>query len=155
MNTRRINQALHGVTLLVAIAAALVIILGVLLPTESASTGADARARTDPATKPANAPALAELQPLWDLRLRNELNPSAVAASAAPPAQLASADVSVASDAAPVTLIGTIGDSLAIFRNAGGEVAGVEVVEVRPSRVRVRFNGQERTLEKPREIDGL
>ena len=89
------------------------------------------------------------------MRLRAELAP--VPASQQQPARLA-ADVAPAPQGFPVSLVGTVGDTLAILRQengqvevrgAGENVAGVEVLEVRPARVRVRFNGQELTLEKP------
>ncbi len=152
MNTRRINQTLWWLSALLAAAAAIVLIVGFALPLESRSgTGSGGPDMT--AASSANAlPALASLEPIWDLRLRGELG----APATAPAAQLAAARG--VSDEVPVSLAGTIGQSLAMLRDQGGQIAvkavgesvnGVEVLDVRPARVDVRYNGKVVTLQKP------
>jgi len=135
-----------------AAGAVVVVALGALLPLDTSTASSSEASR--PTVTESALPSVASLEPLWDLRLRGDLAP---APASQHPARLAS-DVAPAAQGIPVSLVGTIGDSLAILRQesgqvdvraAGENVAGVEVLDVRPARVRVRYNGMEQTLEKP------
>ena len=153
MSARRLNQFLYATAAIVLAGAAAVLALGLTLPLDN--TGGDpSRGAAPVAVADTALPPLASLEPIWDLRLRGELTP---APAPQQPARLAS-DVAPAPQGIPVSLVGTVGDSLAILRQESGQVevraagetvAGVEVLDVRPARVRVRYNGQELTLEKP------
>jgi len=162
VNTRRINHLLYAAAAVLAAGAVAVLILGLTLPLDSVApeTSDHGGASTDGAA--ASLPTLASLEPLWDLRLRSELTPGEPSQQQPAAARLA-ADVAPAPPGVPVSLVGTIGDSLAILRNESGQVevraageniAGVEVLEVRPARVQVRYNGQVMTLQKPADAPG-
>ena len=160
MNTRRINQLLYAAAALLAAGAAGVLILGLTMPLDPHETRASQRTTAPSDDGASSLPSVASLEALWDLNLRSDLIPAAP--SPQQPARFA-ADVAPAPSNVPVSLVGTIGDSLAILRHengqvevraAGENVAGVEVLEVRPARVRVRFNGQMITLEKPVDAQG-
>ena len=160
MNTRRINQLLYAAAAVLAAGAAGVLIFGLTMPLDQNEPRGSQHTTAPADDGAASLPSVASLEPLWDLRLRGDLIPAAP--SPQQPARLA-ADIATAPPDVPVSLVGTIGDSLAILRHesgqvevraAGENVAGVEVVEVRPARVRVRFNGQMITLEKPVEAQG-
>jgi hypothetical protein len=154
VNSTRINQLLYTTAAILVAGGAIVVALGGLLPLDAGpSTSAQDASR--PTVSESALPSFASLEPIWDLKLCGELAPAP--ASPQQPARLA-ADVAPATQGVPVSLVGTIGDSLAILRQesgqvdvraAGENVAGVEVLDVRPARVRVRYNGQELTLEKP------
>ena len=141
---------------MLAAGAVVFVALGTLLPLDT-STASSASDTSRPTAAENTLPSVASLEPIWDLRLRGDLAP----APASPqPARLA-ADVAPAAQGIPISLVGTIGDSLAILRQesgqvdvraAGENVAGVEVLDVRPARVRVRYNGMEQTLEKPPDV---
>jgi hypothetical protein len=60
----------------------------------------------------------------------------------------------------PITLVGTIGESLAMLRGTDGNVSvlkigdqldGVQLLAVRPAQVDVRYNNRTLTLDKPKE----
>jgi hypothetical protein len=143
---------LYATAAVLAAGAVVVVALGALLPLDTSTASSSEASR--PTVTESALPSVASLEPLWDLRLRGDLAP---APASQQPARLAS-DVAPAAQGIPVSLVGTIGDSLAILRQesgqvdvraAGENVAGVEVLDVRPARVRVRYNGMEQTLEKP------
>jgi hypothetical protein len=100
------------------------------------------------------------MEPIWNLRLRAELSGSSAPVEAAPAPAFAAAQAVNAN--LPVTLVGTIGESLAMLQGAGGEVEiravgeamdGIEILQVKPARVEIRYNGRVITLEKPREAE--
>jgi len=137
-----------------AAGAVVVVALGALLPLDTSAAASSSSNASRPTAAESTLPSVASLESIWDLRLRGDLAP---AAASQQPARLAS-DVAPAAQGIPVSLVGTIGDSLAILRQesgqvdvraAGENVAGVEVLDVRPARVRVRYNGMEQTLQKP------
>ncbi|HZK82385.1 MAG TPA: hypothetical protein VFC46_14990, partial [Humisphaera sp.] len=60
----------------------------------------------------------------------------------------------------PVTLVGTVGTSLAMLRgpdgvisvlSVGDQLAGAQVLAIRPAQIDVRFNSRTLTLDKPKE----
>ena len=60
----------------------------------------------------------------------------------------------------PITLVGTVGTSLAMLRgpdgvvsvlSVGDQLAGAQVLAIRPAQIDVRFNSRTLTLDKPKE----
>jgi hypothetical protein len=156
MTIRRLNAILWLCAIVLAIGAVAAPIAAWRLPLEAA----DARSTMPRAPKRAAGanpalPPIEAFEPVWKAPLRRPL-------VEAPPVQDAGP---IASDAAglPVSLVGTVGDSLAMLRGADGAVdvraAGeklgeVEVVAVKPGQADVRFNGQVVRLEMPKEAAG-
>ena len=105
-----------------------------------------------PTTNPTAAPglpSLADVQAILDKPLRHNLTGEATATNAA----IAAAN----SNDPPLTLVGTIGNSLAMLRTRDGKielkavgesVAGMTVVTISPSRVEMRYNGRLISLDK-------
>ena len=128
-----------------------------LIPLES--TARDATPTTRPASQSLasrDAPSLAEFEPIFQAVLRpaptEALTEATVVAEAAP--------APTVPDGIALTLVGTIGQSLALLRNAQGEVelrgvgdtaGGATVVSIQPSRVEMQHNGRSIVLEKPKE----
>jgi hypothetical protein len=159
VSVRRINFALWTSAALMAAGVAAVLPLALLLPVEvipeAAAPGVNRSAATRSATD--RLPQLAAFEPVWKLDLRKSLSGEVAATPQAVPAA-ASVDGGL-----PITLVGTIGDSLALVKTRGGEVevmavgetaAGVKIVSVRPSQIDVEFAGQVVTLTKPKEPTG-
>ena len=109
--------------------------------------------RTLPATNPTamvNLPSLADVQPFLDKPLRHNftgVSPTAVAA-----AQQNSAEP-------PLTLVGTIGNSLAMLKTRDGKIelkavgesiAGLTILTIAPSKIEGRYNGRLISLDKQR-----
>lgn len=154
MSTRRINQALWALSATLAVSAAVVLIVGSTLPVDWRGIAAADDAHAPAQQNLSALPPLAALETLWNMPLRGEL--ALVAAQTAVPA----AGEVTAPAGLPVTLVGTIGESLAMLKDQSGEieikavgdsVAGMEVLEIRPARVQVRYNGRVLTLQKPPE----
>jgi hypothetical protein len=162
MNAKQVNMTLWSGAAALALAAVGSLALGLMWPLERVPGSASASGRL--ATQPATSnplPPLASFEKIWNTPLRQVLGdpplvspvaPSAVA-NVTPPGV-----ISVESSNMPVSLVGTIGTSLAIFKTVGNVIevcavgetsAGVTVVAVRPAEVDVRFNGQVVKLSKP------
>ena len=157
MSERRINLLLWSMAGCFAAGTVAAIVLAFLIPLESTARNAT------PTTRPASqslasreAPSLAEFEPIFNAVLRpaptEALTEATVVAEAAP--------ASTAPDGSALTLVGTIGQSLAMLRNAHGEVelrgvgdtaGGATVVSIQPSRVEMQHNGRSIVLEKPKE----
>jgi hypothetical protein len=157
MNARQINSTLHTSAAVCAAAALVSLLLALVWPLKKQAAdvmpGAGSPA-THAATKN-DLPPLAAFEPIWSMRLRQNLG-------TAPPPSVAAAPMPTpaASTSVPVTLVGTIGTSLAMLRTpsnvvevcgVGESVGGVEVLAVRPAEVDVTFNGRKITLVKPPE----
>jgi hypothetical protein len=165
MNTRRINLALWVAAAGLAAAGVAVFAAGLLLPVDvDGLAAADGRGNVDDAagrlvTGRRALPPLAEFEPAWAARLRAPLAPATAPAGgpAAGPAGDAP-PVPPAAASPPVTLVGTIGDALALLRAPDGSVqvcaagetltGGATVLAVRPAQVDVRYNGQLVTLHR-------
>jgi hypothetical protein len=155
MTVRRVNAILWLCAIALAIGAAAAPIAAWLMPIQTADARAAApRARQRSSNVNPALPPIEAFEPVWKAPLRRPL----VDAPAASQEQV----TAVSSDAAglPVTLVGTVGDSLAMLRAADGSVdvraAGetlgeVEVVSVKPGQADVRFNGQIVRLQTPKE----
>jgi hypothetical protein len=157
MNGRRINQALWTLAAMLGVAAVVVVISALAAPLQSdAAPRADRSATAGTTTNQTSLPQLAAIEPLWSMRLQSMFAPDATPMP--DESRLASEPSAPAPAGVPVTLVGTIGQSLAMLRDTSGAVevrgvgeqlAGVEVLQVRPARVQVRYNGEVITLEKP------
>ena len=138
------------------LAAAILCALGLFVPLDpaarvdssSASLSSTVSGPIDP-----NRPLVASIDPALARPLRRPLQESAPA----PPAAASAPQPQVASS---LTLVGTIGTSLAMIRTADGSVSakgvgeqigGAEILAIRPAQVDVRINGRSITLEKPRQ----
>ena len=158
VSERRINQLLWSAAGLFGGGAVLLLALALLAPLDSVALD------DNPATQPASQgratramPELAEFEPIFAAVVRP------MPADAPPEPAVVAADVAAPAPSTAVpalTLVGTIGQSLAMLRNARGEVelkavgdtAGdATVTSIQTSRVEMRQNGQSIVLEKPNE----
>lgn len=167
MNTRRTNSILWGTAAALGCAAVGVAATGLLLPLDGRSDDeADVVRQAGPATRTASAggpglPPLESFAPVWTARLRR---PFAVAETSPPasvvptPAAVRSAATAADQPPPPLTLVGTIGDALALLRAPDGSVevravgesvAAATVLAVRPAQVDLRYNGRLVTLRRP------
>ena len=149
MTSRRINLLLWtGSAILCALAAGAVA-WTILNPVESEPIAQINRAiaTTNP-TAMANLPSPADIQPFLDKPLRHNL-------SGAAPINVATAQPNSAEP--PFTLVGTIGNSLAMFKMRDGKIelkgigesiAGLTIVAIAPSKVEARVNGRVVQLQK-------
>jgi hypothetical protein len=135
-----------------------VAVAGVILPLQITDSAGGSRQPQSASDQAAALPSLAAMQHVWDLRLRRDLSPSDATLAAEPIPAAASLPANF-----PVALLGTVGNSLAMLQDSSGQVelravgetvAGVEILEVKPYRVQVRYNGKVQTLEKPSEPQG-
>jgi len=109
--------------------------------------------QTIPTTNPTamvNLPSPTDMQPFLDKPLRHNLTNAA-------PTTLATTQIN--STDPPLTLVGTIGNSLAMFKTRDGRIelkavgesiAGFTIVTIAPSKVEARYNGRLIQLEKQR-----
>ena len=160
MNARQINTTLYLSAAACAAAAVASLLLAFAWPLAKPASdlAVDHPAPTTKASGKNDLPPLSAFEPIWSIKLRQDLGPAAPASVSAapmpvPPPVQANASV-------PVTLVGTIGTSLAMLRTpanivevrgVGESIDGVEVVAVRPAEVDVTFNGRKITLTKPPE----
>jgi hypothetical protein len=156
VSERRINQLLWSAAVLFGGGAVLLLALAFVTPLDSVALDGN------PATRPASQgrasramPELADFEPIFAAVVRPMpadaiLEPAVVADVAPAPSTAVPA----------LTLVGTIGQSLAMLRNARGEVelkavgdtAGdATVTSIQTSRVEMRQNGRAIVLEKPDE----
>ena len=161
MNARRLNLVMWMGALALSAAAIFVLVRGAVMPLDTGPlpnaaaqqgrTPAQSVAATSSAATPAPPVDLARI---GSLRLRRTL--------AQAPAEQEVSNPSpppIAPSALPsLTLVGTIGDSLAMLQTPGGAVelkgvgetiAGTTVVSIRPARVELQFNGRTVVLVKP------
>jgi hypothetical protein len=160
VNVRQVNSMLWATAVVMAAGA-----IGVLAWAVWSPVAVEGRVGSSRGAAPASAPVsgesigpLAAFEPVWKLDLRKPLDGLIVATGARP----AAATLPV-NQGPPITLVGTIGDSVALVRLADGRVevkavgesaAGVRIVAVRPAQVDVEFGGQVLTLKKPKEPGG-
>lgn len=137
------------------------VVAGALLLPASPGGGESALlARGKPDTRPTTAvlPSLPEFERVWNRRLRPSFETAVAMPEAAGPVTGVQATVAPAVSGTSVAVVGTIGDSIALIRDAAGNVearqvgetiAGVgTVVAVRPSEVDLQQNGQRITLRR-------
>jgi hypothetical protein len=160
LNARRLNTTLWIAAAVLALGALASIAASLLLPLESAELKGVGQVNTA-ATKPASVaaiPPMSDLEKVWNANLRQNLGEAAPIQAtpvAVQPIATPSTDAGL-----PVSLVGTIGNSLAMLKSnsnavdvcAVGETSnGVTVVAVRPAEVDVKYNGKLVTLAKPKE----
>lgn len=152
MNARRLNLVLWTTAGCCLAAAILIVIAGMTLPLDQAMSGSrpTQASTTLPATRP---PGSGWASGDWSRPLRGPLTGSATAATNpadAPPE-------SAAEPSGPLTLLGTIGDSLAIVGTPDGSVATVGpldhvgdalVTAIRPSEIDVQVGGRTVTIRR-------
>ena len=153
VTTRQINLALLTLATVLGVSAAAVLVVGIATPLEIAQGAQSDNAI--PNLPGAATHTIESYEVIWSRPLRdapaNQVQPAA--------------HVMPAPDNQPqLTLVGTIGNSLAILKSADGNVqvravgesfAGAQVMTIQPSRVQVRFNGRIIELIKPRSADQL
>ena len=155
MTARRINQILWTATACMGIAALACLLAGLLLPIDVENALKSGRANDISKNKPTTMSAitLAQYEPVWNASLRRPLadQPSA------PTTEPVVAAATVPENNSPLTLVGTIGSSLAMLQSADGNVelkavgeslGGMKVLAIRPSQVDVQYNGKKLTLDK-------
>jgi hypothetical protein len=159
MSVRQVNHALWISAAACCGIAVLVVLLGVLVPINSSATDAPElkrSSRTSRAGSQALLPPLESFDSIWAKPLRRPLIDPPVVAQPGPAPGVPS------SDGLQVTLVGTVGNSLAMLRAADGsislkgigdQISGAEVIAIRPGQIDVRSGGQTLTLSKPRDPD--
>ena len=159
MNVRQINKTLWALAAAFGAAALIVAVSAFAWRGGEGQAPAIAAEASAQLTQPASSlPPLADLHRISDLPLRQPLvdAPAPVAEPV-----LAAAPVAPSQEQLPLTLVGTIGTSLAMFKAADGTVeltavgestAGVKVLSIQPAKVDVEFNGRSVQLEKPKEL---
>jgi hypothetical protein len=161
VSARRINLILRTLAVAMTAGAIGALAWAFLSPVKVDTDSAGLRRMAPAASAPAadSLPPLASFEPIWKLDLRKPLD----GAPAAAPLARQAAATAPANNGIPITLVGTIGDSLALVRTADGAVevkavgesaAGAKIVSVRPSQIDVEFAGQVVTLRKPKVPDG-
>jgi hypothetical protein len=166
VNVRKATLTLWTLTATLVAAAVLVATFGVLAPVEvSEPTGT----RTGPsiaATSQASPDArlgLEAFEQIAALKLRKPLD-GVTATPATSPQMVDVNPAGVGNPAgAPFTLVGTIGQSLAMIQTAGGGIEvkavgeqanGAKIVAIRPAQVDVEFGGARMTIAKPKPAGG-
>jgi len=158
MNARKLNFLMWTGAIALVACAIFVLVSGAVMPLETASplVAHPGAPQSVAATSRSSPPASIDLARIGALRLRRPLaQPTAeqeITTSAPPPIATSSLP--------PLTLVGTIGDSLAMLQTPGGAVevrgvgetiAGTTIVSIRPARVELQFNGRTVVLVKAAE----
>jgi hypothetical protein len=161
MNVRRTNFLLWTLTATFGAGALLSILLALVVPvdvTPEANTATRRTPTTTQSSPDAQLP-LASFEPVWSLTLRHPLTDTPTTANASANANVTE-NVTPSTGGAPFTLVGTIGDTLAMIQAPSGAVEvhsvgeqayGAKILAVRPSQVEIEFAGGKMTLTKPRE----
>ena len=161
MTRKQINLILWSAAGAAVAGAALCVSLEILMPIESVADSHEhaAFAQTKPANSAATLPALNSFQVVWDKPLRGQLAQvdDAGPAGGAP----ANSNVATSTDSGTnLTLLGTIGQSLAMIRmpdgstelrHVGEESAGAQILAIRPYQIDIRLDGRTITIAKVQE----
>jgi hypothetical protein len=157
VNVRRVNFALWSAAVLMTAVALGAVLLAMMLPVEVEAPRVRAERAATTRSSDDAVLALATFEPVWNLALRRSFD----AAQATTPVKEAG-PAEVKSEGA-ITLLGTIGDTLALIQVAGGvvEVKGVgesagggKILAVRPAEVDVEVGGKVVTVRKVKETEG-
>jgi hypothetical protein len=159
VNVRRINSMLWLATASCLAVGAVSLVAGVLLPFEvgASDRSVDVRLRPQSTRESTKAAALASFDQIASRKLRA---PLADMPAASAPAGVSAAGVQQ-NRAGPV-LVGTIGESLAMFRMPDGTIAlkgvgdtldGADVVSIHQEQVEMRSNGKRVTFTKPKNAE--
>jgi hypothetical protein len=150
MKVRRVNSILWLTAVCCLALGALSLVLGFALPLDVAP--AEQTSATVPVRTPTTKPAIESFEQITSRSFRGPLNDDAAAikSAGAPPT------TAMQSSTGPV-LVGTIGDSLAMFRMPDGSIAlkgvgddleGSSVIAIRPEQVDLLSNGKRATMSK-------
>jgi hypothetical protein len=161
MNARQINSMLWATaaTLVAGGIAAVALMLWLPLERQESADAARRTPATKPTTAPGSLPPLAAFEKLWSMPLRQPLGAAAPMTQAETAVTPPTPTVSDGSPP-PVSLVGTIGTSLAMLKTAsnavevcavGESVNGVTVLAVRPAEIDIRYMGRTLKLSKPPE----
>jgi hypothetical protein len=166
VNVRKLNLCLWTAAGICSATAILCAAWGLLAPIEVDEPAAP-KSAARPATSQASPDtqlSLATFEPIWALDLRRPLTGPAMAAGTSDTTQTTDANPGPPTAAGgPFTLVGTIGDSVAMIRTPAGQIevksvgelaSGARIVAIRPMQVDVELNGQRMTIAKPREPGG-
>jgi hypothetical protein len=158
MNVRRINLSLWTLCGAFMLFAAALIIFA-LSPVDVQVDVTPDRNRVAATTRAtANLPELASFEPIWKLPLR-----VGATENLAVTPQNTDANPPATNSTGQLTLVGTIGSSLAMLRTPAGIVevkavgesaAGAKVLAIRPSQVDIEQAGQKITLTRPKDSGG-
>jgi hypothetical protein len=161
MTGRQLNQILWITVGSLLGGAVIVVVVGLLLPIAgeipAKSTHLSPADKRATVVTQASLPSLESFEPIWNKSLRRAL--VEVYSTSAPPS-IPVGPVVARPGALPMTLVGTIGNSLAMLQNPDGSVvikgvgdqlAGAEVRAIRTGQVDLRYNGQMLTLNKTKE----
>ncbi|HEX4793466.1 MAG TPA: hypothetical protein VH370_06725 [Humisphaera sp.] len=159
MTRKQINLILWWAAGAAAAGAALCLALAILLPIESSADSHErvAIAQLKPTNSTTPLPALNSFQSIWDKSLRGQLAQS----DDAPPSGAAPSNVVTSGDSGTtLTLLGTIGESLAMIRmpdgttelrQVGEQIAGAQILAIRPYQIDIRLDGRTITIAKVQE----
>src|SRR2546421_591419 len=151
MTSRRINLFLWTGSVLLCTLAAGAVAWTILNPIQPETVSQSTH--TVPTTNPTamvNLPSLSDLQPFLDKPLRHNFIGTTQTSVAA--AQQNSAEP-------PLTLVGTIGNSLAMLKTRDGKIelkgvgesiSGFTILSITPAKVEARYNGRTISLDKQR-----
>jgi hypothetical protein len=157
MTSRQINLLLTCGAITTSVAAVVIVAAGFLMPISSSSDGttrpgsAEFSSSGKPATQPAG------LDRLFARSFRNALD-DAPSASAKAAAMSAASTRNATASPLQVTLIGTIGNSLAMLRLADGsviargvgeQIEGAELIRIDSASVAFQRDGQQFSIVKP------
>jgi hypothetical protein len=161
MTTRRINAILWTAAATMSLAAAAALVMSFTVPLASPD-GRASPTVSSPTTQPdspsAMLPDMQSLEPVFNKHLRANLDASAPAAAST----VANATTAPAAGQPALVLVGTIGQHLAMIRTPDGvvavkgvgeQVAGADVLAIRPTQVDLRIAGRTVTLQQPVESD--
>jgi type II secretory pathway pseudopilin PulG len=159
MSGRQINLFLWTTAVALVVGAVALAIAGVWVPVSVDSAQATAARRAAATQGSAGKGRSADgLEAVVSARWRRPLTDAPVPVAAAAVAQ-----APATSEQLPMTLVGTVGTSLAMLQSSDGNVelkgvgessGGMKVLAVRPSQVDVEYNGRKLTLNRPKETEG-
>jgi hypothetical protein len=161
LSTRRINLCLQLTAAVLAAAAVVSLVAGLMMPVETAAIATPASRPVQANAGMASSVTFESLGPVFSRSFRAPVPTTEAAATAAaenaPAAKPPTPPPEPVTPVAALTLVGTIGDSLALIRGPDGSVVIVEpndnlegtaILAIRPSQVDVRQNGKNSTLRK-------
>jgi len=159
MTARQINLALRCAAATLLAAAAACVAIGLWMPLESARRAESVAAPSQALALSGGAlPPLEAFSAIWARPLRQPLVSAQAKAEPAVDSATAAAIAGRLPGQPLIALMGTIGTSVALLRGPDGEVvakgvgdqiAGAEVVSIRPAHVEMRFSGRPMLLDKP------
>jgi hypothetical protein len=162
MNVRRVNLSLWTLTGALAAAGLLALGMGVLAPVEVEEpvVARGGRSAATSRASPDGALGAEAFDRIATLKLRKPLDGSGATAANA---QMTEQNPAAAAGGAPFTLVGTIGQSLAMIQTSNGAIEvkgigeqanGARIVAIRPWQVEVEVGGVRQTIEKARPAGG-